>query len=330
MSKECLITRLKAVVDNPALEYFDALQFRADLSALDGDILLFNGPSNYIRFGGPGVEIVCLSNCEVRTANTTPGSGVSRYTIPATDWQSEGSKVLGAIDSSQLIEFLLIGLDKITHLDLNYPNTTYIELRNPTLLKYCINLSAFERSSEVEIPVFRPYPENDGCDISDYYAGFKDRESVTSIRFYNRLTGNSGGALTGSHGFIEYPSLKVINRNAAVDYGRLIDFVGDISLTALGLGKTGSKRGVEGNITDIAALTSLSVINCNDTKVEGSLEEFAAAQYAAGRKSASRVHIFGRYITYQDDGETKYVGTAGVYLSWTDGGSAPVVSVSLT
>ena len=329
MSNSCLITKLRGVVANPDLEYFDALQFRADLSLLEGGgILLFNATNNTLRFGGPGVKVIALENGEIRASGAAPGSGVPEFVIPE-NWQQSGSSaVLGALDSSSPVEFLLVGLEKIEHLDLNYPNTTKIELRDPMLLSLCGNLQAFERSGTVEMPIFRPYAENNGCDISNYLQNFAEKARVAKFEIYDRI--GSASIITGSQGYVGYSALTGINRNMAVDYGDLADFSALTELTSLGLGKTGSTRGVEGDITSLGMLTKLTIINANNTKVSGTLESFAAAQYSNGRKSASRVHIYGPYLTYDDAGETKYVGSAGVYLSWTDGGSAPVVSVSLT
>lgn len=329
MSNSCLITKLRGVVANPELEYFDALQFRADLSLLDGGgILLFNSSGNTLRFGGPGVKVIILENGEIRAAGAAPGSGVPEFVIPE-DWQQSGSSaVLCVLDSSSPVEFLLIGLDKIEHLDLNYPNTTKIELRDPKLLSLCSNLQAFERSGTVEMPIFRPYEENSRCDISIYLQNFAEKTRVEQFRIYDKI--GSGGIITGSQGYVGYSALARITRDMVVDYGDLVDFSALTELTALGLGLSGSTRGVEGDITSLGMLTKLTLINANNTKVSGTLESFAAAQYSNGRKTASRVHIFGPYLTYDDAGETKYVGSAGVYLSWTDGGSAPVVSVSLT
>ena len=328
MSNSCLITKLRGVVANPDLEYFDALQFRADLSLLGGGaILLFNSAGNTFRFGGPGVKVIILENGEIRAAGAAPGSGVQEFVIPE-NWQQSGSALLGALDSSLPVEFLLVGLEKIEHLDLDNPNTTKIVLRDPKLLSLCSNLQAFERSGTVEMPIFRPYEENSRCDISIYLQNFAEKTRVEQFRIYDRI--GSGGIITGSPGYVGYSALARITRDMVVDYGDLVDFSALTELTALGLGLAGSTRGVEGDITSLGMLTKLTSFNANNTKVSGTLESFAAAQYSNGRKTASRVRIFGPYLTYDDAGETKYVGTVGVYLSWTDGGSAPVVSVSLT
>ena len=328
MSDSCLITKLRGVVANPDLEYFDALQFRADMSLLEGNnILLFNSANNTLRFGGPGVKVIILENGEIRAAGAAPGSGVQEFVIPE-NWQQSGSALLGALDGSLPVEFLLVGLEKIEHLDLSYPSTTKIELRDPRLLSLCSNLQAFDRSGTVEMPIFRPYAENAGCDISIYLQNFAEKTRVEQFRIYDRI--GSGGIITGSQGYVGYSAATRITRDMAIDYGDLADFSALTELTSLGIGKTGSTRGVEGDITSLGMLTKLTVINANNTKVSGTLESFAAAQYSNGRKTASRVRVFGPYLTYDDAGETKYVGTAGVYLSWTDGGSAPVVSVSLT
>lgn len=329
MSNKCLVTRLSGVVDNPALEYFDALQFMVDLSGVSGNnILILNGSGNLMRLGGPGAKLIVLSNGEIRVAGSTPGSGSTEYTIPI-DWSGESGMCLYAIDATKPVEFLIVGLDKIEQLALNYPTDTKIELRDPRKLVYCTNLESFTRSTAVEVPIFRPYLENSGCDISDYLFNFKDKADVTSIRFYDRI-GQGTFCFTGSQAFVGYTSLTAINRNAAVDYGRLSDFAELTELTALALGYSGSTRGVEGVLTSLAKLTKLTSINMNNTKVTGSLEDFAAAQYAQGRLTASRIHVYGPYLTYDDDGETKYVGTTGLYLSWTDGGAAPEVTVELT
>ena len=329
MSNKCLVTRLSGVVDNPALEYFDALQFMVDLSEVPGNnILILNGSGDMMRLGGPGAKLIVLSNGEIRVAGSTPGSGSTEYTIPI-DWSGEGGMCLYAIDATKPVEFLIVGLDKIEQLALNYPSQTKIELRDPQKLVYCVNLESFDRSGAIEVPIFRPYPENDKCDISNYLFNFKDKADVTSIRFYNRIN-TANFCLTGSQAFVGYDSLQVINRNAAVDYGRLSDFSELTELTSIGLGLTGSQRGVEGDLTSLAKLTKLTTINMNNTKVTGSLEDFAAAQYAEGRLTASRIQVYGPYLTYDDDGETKYVGSAGVYLSWADGGEAPVLTVELS
>lgn len=330
--KNCLVTRLKADVNNPDLEYFDALQFKIDWTNYRGgdNIILFNGNTKNMNFGGLGVTIKVLSNGKIIPSDGSPE--VSQYTVPSSWDNITGYKTLGYIDSTKPTEFLLIGLSKITNLKFNYlskdgeNNGIKVALRDPSKLKYCVNLEASERDGVYEVPVFRPYPENNLVDISDYLAGFKDRAIVSKIMLYDNLPGSSSKVSTGTHGWKDYVNLTSIDRNIATIYGPLSNFSSLTELKHLSIGLTGRTEGVIGNITDVVSLVNAVDLNFNNTSVVGSLNEFAVAQYAEGRKTAS-IKVYGNKLTYLDGEIVKKVTTEGVTLSWADDGAAPAITI---
>lgn len=323
--ENCLVTRLKATVDNPDLEYFDALQFEFDWTNYAGgdNFLLMSNASGTV-FGGSGVKVKILSNGFIRETIDGVVKTYNEYIIPSSFPSNSGCSI-AYNNPLEPTEFLLIGLSKIQILSFNY-NSAKIALRNPAKLKYCSNLGARDNA----ISWFSPYPENIGCDVSDYFAGFKDRASVTGITYITRPTYMSAYCILGSHAIKDFVSLTEITRNTAVVYGHLSDFASCSQLTKLQIGSSSwSGNKVTGDITDIANLTLLQNINVNNTSVQGSLDEFAAAQYANGRKTATNIKVTSQStLTYLENGTVKTVPTAGVYLSWTDGGTAPVVTVT--
>lgn len=312
--ENCSVKQYRTTVDNPSLEYFDALQFRVDFSqygSYDHSLVLRNTTS--ITIGGIGVVFKILSNGYIyKEGDTDP---VTEYTMNNT----AEIRYIKPIDVSKPTEFLLIGLQKITKMRFNYTGGIY--LRSPKNLVMCRNLTQYYDAST--LIVFKSYPEQAPYD-SSYIADLAvTKANITTVKHAN------GGIMnplitTSTSTWKDFVNLTLIDDIDNITSGDISILASLTKLTGLYL----MNPGVTGVLSSVGGMTALTRLNLNGSSVRGSIEDFVAAQYSAEtnpRKSASGATRIRMY--FNDSTNITLNGTkttiSGKYLAWDDGGSAP-------
>lgn len=308
----CLATKLKESVDNNNLEYFDALQMTFYQNAAGEPANLNSGNTFYM--GGPGVKVKVLSGGDIYNVITQESLG-TEFTIPLTSPQTYKIR---ATTASVPVEFLLIGLSKITKLISNYAGA--FRLRNPQKLVYCnkdISLSGNM------FTIFAGYTEDYPVDLSYLNNVLTDVSTVQTIR--RGGPAEVGMAKSKTSDWSNWTGLTRIDSSSILmNEGNISALSNLVNLTKIDLNVTGTT--VTGDIASFGEMTSLVEMNINRTSIFGALEDFVSAQYSAGRKSTSST---SRVCIYASVGDCNITlggvrqKPAGTYLAWDDGGSAP-------
>lgn len=320
--ENCLVKQYKAVVDNPDLEYFDALQITVDLSvrALERIPIVVN---NEFYIGGVGVKLKMLSNGVIKRSSTQ--SLGTEYTLTADDVSSRIDifKVDNAVST---VEFLVIGLSSIDKLYFSSGtggfSTAGVTIRNPKKLQF-LKGTALLNNAKTNMWIYAPYTEKTRMVYPNLMEKVENPSALTNISFIGFGENNVGfipieffAGLTGITPF----NLSVYSQP-----------VGDISVLANVNPFTVASfrnKDVYGDIAvGFAKMTSITSINFNGGALSGSIEDWVNALYSNGKKSASgasRIRVFSTIGTYHNvtfNGNKLLAN--GTYLAWDDGGSAP-------
>lgn len=306
--ENCLVTKFKSSVNDSALEYFDALQFRALWNSNFTSIVLSH--STYgIYVGGVGAKIKVLNNGHIEQGGVNKGQEITM----AADM---GNVNIVPESTSTPTEYLVIGLSKITNLYMS--STAPIELRNPEILKYTSNNSIVWDNV---MYFYAPWDENSPCNYDFIDELVPVKTGITSMRLY--FYGDDYHQI-----LIDCSILKKFTGITNFTFSNYyLCPIGDISNMNVFTGTTGLNFRDErayGDIASLGTMTLLTFLNCAGSRITGSLNELVENLYQNGKKSASdasRIHIyFGSLSDIRLNGVTQR--TSG-YLAWDDGGSAP-------
>ena len=322
MSKNCFLKTNKSSVNNPDLEYFDALQVTVDFSVRATSSLAVVA-SNMVRIGGVGVKLKMLSNGVLKRSFTE--SLGTEYTLTADDISSR-IDIYQVDNTVSTVEFLVIGLSSIDQLYFSSGtggnSGAGVTIRNPKKLQFLKGTSLLWNDGTVMF-IYAPYTENTEMVYPNLMEKVENPSALNYVAFIGFDANNRGYIPTnffvGLTGIIPF-SLQVYSQP-----------IGDISVLAnvnpfvsLPL----RNKDVYGNIAvGLAKMTSLATLNINGSAVSGSIEDWVTALYGNGKKSASgasRITIHSTVDTYHNvtfNGNKLKV--SGSYLAWDDGGSAP-------
>lgn len=329
--ENCLVTKLKAEVNIANPRYFDTLYLYAYCN-LNEFFTIKTSQASYVQ-GGDGVTVKILSNnAEVRVSDVSKGA---EYTIKEEDSLVRVYKISGA--DSEPIQYLLEGIDKIE--GLAPANSTTFITESDTLKYIAPNLKPYNGGITLLKAKLGTGIQLDGNWISLI-------NNKSNITFIANATGTYAEPL-----LLDLASLSGFTAITSIPVGALI-YTGDIavlsSLTNLTALRPGNQDGVYGDLSSIqnlvnltnleilntniigsitslgkmTALTNLNMTNLN--AVDGAIEDFVAALYTNGKKSASsstRVRIYSNGTNITLNGIKTNVN--GKYLAWDDGGSAP-------
>ena len=304
--KNCLVTRLKGVVNNPNLDYFDSILVKIDWELNTGPAVVIRNTSA-INIGAVGCTVKIISNGYI-AANSSDTNHLSEYTIPST---SE-TKQIFPVNSSANTEFIVIGLSKIEHLHFN--RTAGIWVKNLGSLNFCENIQPDFSTINTKkyLAMYYPYPSNE-VDMSNYVKNVNNKGQIESIMWYKPSSDSSkyGNFFVNASAIEGYSSLTTLNRTFRILGGNASSFESLTAIQTLGIGVNGrSSEGVTGNISSFGKLKNLTSLNINDTLITGSVEELVAAFRAASstgagdeRTSGSVTVWFGNstYITYKGE-----------------------------
>lgn len=322
MSTNCFVKTYKSSVNNPNLEYFDALQVTVDFSvrALERLTIVAN---NVFNLGGVGVKFKMLSNGVMKRSFTELLG--TEYTITADDASSR-IDIYQVDNTVSTVEFLIIGLSSIDGLYFSSGTdgnlSAGVTIRNPKKLQF-LKGTALLNSTKTNMRVYAPYTENTGMVYPNLMEKVENPSALTGIVFVG--FGENNGGYIPTNFFAELTGITPLSISAYTQP------IGDITVLAnvnpfaiLPL----RNKDVYGNIAvGLAKMTSLTILNINNSAVSGSIEDWVSALYSNGKKSASgasRIRIYSTIDTYHNvtfNGNKLLVN--GTYLAWDDGGSAP-------
>ena len=304
----CLVTRLKATVDNPNLDYFDSLRFRFNKTTFGYPIAAVYKSS--VQFGGIGVVI------KITSGNGYIKVGDIRYQEFTIDGITNASIDTDTPDDD--FEFSLIGISKITKLWISYLGTYKgLTLKNPERLMYLVNpKSVLTYSNQGIMIYFSSFVEEHPFDESYINNIISDKSGITEFRY-----GGTGiPSVSSNQEYANYFKLRTTDLSEWTDLKKIlfqpVVTEGDVSalenlvnLTDVNL----RLKGIYGDVESFGKMTSVTNLNLNGSSVTGSVEDLVSAQYDNGRTNGTisfRCSVEPVNITFNG------VRTAGGTLSW--------------
>lgn len=314
--ENCLVTKLKSVVNNNNLRYFDAVKiiFRCDLPSAPNYMALpgaggYLADSNYI--GGVGVVIKPLSNCHVINSLTSGLVEVDgQYVCEETSYNIAISPINPRIPA----EFLLVGLAKIDKM-FNQTARSYrqIDKLYVQTTKYISNLT--------DVTELSTYSTNDENNSIDYIKDLNINKSVVTSIWWTAVDGARPKKIDLSI-FREYPNCKTITpfTNSTIVEGNLSDLQHVTSLTQLPL----NSKNVVGNIEDLGRMVNLTALGIYGTPIKGTIESLVSGLVSNGKKTGSLDLNPNNIITFKGN-------TLAIYyhytVAWTSASDITVTKV---
>ena len=321
----CLVTKLKQVVNNDNLEFLDALQFKVDwpkdTRINKVNIIIPNSGSYIWNFGGPGCTVKILSNGAFYRNSSTliPGNEMILPDNPAVYNQRLD---LVPVDSSKPTELLIYGLSSIERLWFSYGAP--ITCKFPETLKYSGDDNQFLQSEPngSVMELYCNYDDNSSPVKVDYIADYVGKSYIKSFR----PTGTKTPSNSSPVFLVNATSLANLSNLEKIP--QVLYIIGDVAnianLTSLYDVYMQYKETV-GDLASLGKWTGLTYLNCMGSNIEGSIDGvdgLVYAQYNNGRKSASgssRIRLYLNDVYF----EGVQISISGKYLAWDDGGSAP-------
>lgn len=311
--ENCLVKQYRTAVNNPNLDYFDALYFRIDWSVYSEPFHVFTlKATGNLRLGGLGVKAKIVKNGLIYDENDDTHN---EYTLTNI---TSGTVYIKPVDVNEVTEFILIGLSKFTKVYNAYSGG--VSLRNPEKLKYCLTSNVTPVDNK--FMVYYPFIEDEVADYDFLKDITEDVSTVTSLIFASVRNEINGAGLiksrTGS--WKKFVNVTELSYWCYITEGDIAELAPLTKLTNLSL----RHPGVVGDIAALGTMTSITNMNLNGSGISGSIEDFVAAQRQNGRTTASRITIrcSGSYHSVTYNGTV--IKWNPKYISWDAQGNITV------
>lgn len=261
----CLVTKLKGVVDNDNLKKVGCIKLHVIVGANASINRLGESTSPYCS-----VEIIG----EGHFSSTQGGSdniGTKRVSS-TTLYPSAGEY---DIEISNKYALVNLTMSSITVVSMDAADFDYTNLRSFALFKTRKGVSFDELPDAIFNSGFKILNFDDG---QNYAALDVTKLANNTIMTYFKYSSDSAAS--------------------ASLYGDISGLGGKPSMTFLGIK---NQLGITGDISSLGGNVALTRIECYKSGVGGAIEDLAAAQVAAGRTSGSLAVFYSAPVTYNDE-----------------------------
>lgn len=317
MSNNCLVTKLKASVNNNNLDYINALTFTIKwLESAPNHSLLLSSSIN-IYFGGIGCKFKIISNGTINGNTEYEMSYITNASIIA-------------VDASKPTVFLVENIDKFVSAYI-YESILGqgVVLNNPQRMDY---YNAYGNSNNANDSHITMFVNSDGTEWNKQSLLNIVDKSIISYIWFSWLSVFPNLVLTTNE-IAQFENLvELSNRTLRCKITGNISNLSNLKKVTI-IGPSSIQNEQLGDISSLGNMKLLTTINLNGIGLVGSIENLVNALYADsasgandGKKSASgasRIRIyFGDISTITFNGTEQTHGT-NKYIAWDDGGSAP-------
>lgn len=273
----CLVTKLKSVVENDNLRYFDTLRMTWYVQNYTGEkrLPIKYYSEDFISLGGAGIILTPVENCHVVNGNNEIIEIDGKYTFIG----NEGfSVMIKPIDDTKSCKFLMSGLSHITKL-LSY------EGRQANLYLSCDDVDSIKYfANNIEIKPHLYFLATAGTTeenptIIDYIPYLDPNQVLNATYVSKSFNSTVKFSLSDAARFTNLIELGLTKSSGWITDGD----VSSISSMKLAHVFLDGQTTVTGDITSFGSMTDLVELRIWNTKITGSVEEFVAAQVAAGR-----------------------------------------------